>query len=372
MKCIHCESEWNISAKASISYTKCPFCGEDPQEPKERKFFETSREALAAIYKQFGADILLGKLNAYFPDVAPSVSANIKGLVYAVYEKGASKVLKENINASKENKESAVKIAVRNLTEAFILPEMAENIICEFADALGWQIDKSANAASQSYNQHDPKTASAQKAPPQTTQQTLSLKPDSSITKIGDVIPFGGFNWLVLDVKRYNALIISENIIEMRKYDSEAVWESSFLRKYLNSIFISKFFEGDSKRIIQTRNVNNKNLWYDISGGKETTDSVFLLSIEEAEKYFGSCSDYQNKNRSNSIGKEDSNGHFISNKHDSKRIAKYNNVKQGWWLRSPGISGYNTASVSDDGKISVSGIHVYSANGVRPALWLML
>jgi len=33
-----------------------------------------SKYALAAIYKQFGANVLLGKLNSYFSDFIPSVS----------------------------------------------------------------------------------------------------------------------------------------------------------------------------------------------------------------------------------------------------------------------------------------------------------
>ena len=145
MKCINCETEWNAKEEIAKSIIKCPFCGENPLEKKsEPKFYETTKEALAAIYKQFGADVLLGKLNAYLPDLAPSISGNDKGLVYMVYEKGAAKALKENINGSKENMESAVKVAVRNLTEAYINQDIAEKIVYEFTDALGWKIGKPA------------------------------------------------------------------------------------------------------------------------------------------------------------------------------------------------------------------------------------
>jgi hypothetical protein len=40
---------------------------------EENPKFENSKDALAAIMKQFGADVLLGKLNAHFSDFAPSV-----------------------------------------------------------------------------------------------------------------------------------------------------------------------------------------------------------------------------------------------------------------------------------------------------------
>jgi PleD family two-component response regulator len=144
MKCINCGSEWSATGKASVSITNCPFCGENPVVKKEaKKSCETSREALGAIYKQFGADILLGKLNAYIADFAPSLSTANKRLVNSVYEFGASKALKESINGTQEDKERAVKIAIRNMTEAFVAPEMAENIVYEFTNALDWKIEKS-------------------------------------------------------------------------------------------------------------------------------------------------------------------------------------------------------------------------------------
>ncbi|MCL2185822.1 MAG: hypothetical protein FWB86_08240 [Treponema sp.] len=143
MNCINCNSKWETDETISASITKCPFCGENPLVKKEEpRTFETSKDALAAIYKKFGADILLGKLNSYFLDFAPSVNINIRNLVFSVYNSGASKVLKENLNSTQKEKERAVKIALRNMADAFVLPEMAENIIYEFTDALGWKIDK--------------------------------------------------------------------------------------------------------------------------------------------------------------------------------------------------------------------------------------
>jgi len=104
--------------------------------------YDNTKEALAAIYKQFGADVLLGKLNAYLQDFAPSVPENYKKLAYAVHTFGSSDVLKNNLKGSKEDKERAFKIAVRNLTDHFISKKIAEEIILEFSDALGWKIAK--------------------------------------------------------------------------------------------------------------------------------------------------------------------------------------------------------------------------------------
>jgi len=177
VKCINCETEWNAKEKIAKSIIKCPFCGENPVEKKpEPKFYENTKEALIAIYKQFGADVLLGKLNAYLPDFAPSVSSNDKGLVYMVYEKGATKVLKENINGSKEDMESAVKVAVRNLTEAYINQDIAEKIVYEFTEALGWKIRKPAAKGSENKARDTDKKSKPQGTEKQTAVQAVNAE----------------------------------------------------------------------------------------------------------------------------------------------------------------------------------------------------
>ena len=133
--------------------------------------YETTKEALAAIYKQFGADVLLGKINAYLSDFAPSVPENFKRLVYAVHTFGASKVLKDNLNETQENKEAAVKIAVRCLTDAFISRKIAEDVIFEFVDALGWKIERPV------VNPPQPVQPPVQPQPKQVQPQTNQAQP---------------------------------------------------------------------------------------------------------------------------------------------------------------------------------------------------
>jgi len=170
MKCINCESEWNATGKTAASITTCPFCGESPVVKKaEQKSFDNSKQALEAIYKQFGVDILLGKLTAYIADFAPSLSTANKRLVNTVYELGAAKALKENINGSQEDKERAIKIAIRTLTEAFVAPEMAEKIVYEFSNALGWEINKTVNHSIEK-NEHSKKEIETKTSVPKKTK----------------------------------------------------------------------------------------------------------------------------------------------------------------------------------------------------------
>jgi hypothetical protein len=144
--------------------------------------------------------------------------------------------------------------------------------------------------------------------------------------KLGDIIPFGEYHWRVLDVQEGKALIITEDVVEERVYHSESApitWEECDLKKYLNGEFLDKFND-ECKRLIDS--------------------DIFLLSIEEAEKYF---------------------------KEDSNRQAEYKNDVSWWWLRwSDGRSRY-TAGVSYYGNVDTDGGNVDNKyGGVRPALWV--
>jgi len=209
---------------------------------------------------------------------------------------------------------------------------------------------------------------------------------NSTSIKTDDVISFGSYNWRVIDVKRDKALLITENIIEKRKYCNEykATWKTCNLRIYLNSEFLQNFTEEQQNKIEDTLLINKDNPWYGTDGGIGTHDKIFLLSLEEVIKYFGDSG--QLKNRfSNDIDN-------INDQYNSKRIAKHGNDAYWWWLRTPGEDAGSVVGVSYDGIIYVYGYNVSYAmaynpamghqigmiyagennGGVRPALWLHL
>jgi len=196
--------------------------------------------------------------------------------------------------------------------------------------------------------------------------------------KIGDIIPFGNYKWRVLDVQGSEALIITEDVIEVRPYNEEftdVTWETCDLRKYLNSEFLRKFTKEQQGRIVEKRTANPNNMWYGTKGGSDTQDKVFLLSLEDVDKYFGDSGDYLNKRRKkydNGKWIADSDGYGFSNSHDDDRIANYEGKACWWWLRSPGDIIGGAAFVSYVGYVLVNGDHVNDNDlyGVRPALWL--
>jgi len=192
-------------------------------------------------------------------------------------------------------------------------------------------------------------------------------------------IQFGNYKWRVLDVQGDKALLITEDVIENRPYNNQDVdvtWETCDLRKYLNGEFLRKFTEEERREIAETQISNPDNLWYGKPGGMNTVDKIFLLSLEEVDRYFGDSGDYKNKRRKkyeNNRWVAANNGYALSNAHDSDRVAKIGNKTCWWWLRSPGVSSYDAADVLGDGLVYVSGVGVGNdSGGVRPAFWLNL
>jgi hypothetical protein len=207
---------------------------------------------------------------------------------------------------------------------------------------------------------------------------------------VGNSIGFGHYKWRVLDARGGRALLLTEDVIEKRPYNTDVAddvtWEKCTLRRYLNGEFFQSFSSADQARILQTDNINADNRWYGTKGGNNTIDKIFLLSIEEVVKYFGDSGAFAQK-EGNDIEYyywENSKWNIIhkldltkwccySDQYSGARIAKYKNDACWWWLRSLGIHSDDAANVYNDGFLDLSGDNVdRSDGGVRPALWLNL
>lgn len=203
--------------------------------------------------------------------------------------------------------------------------------------------------------------------------------------RTGDLISFGKYEWRVLDIKNDSALIITEDIAELRAYHNQSgdvTWADCELRKYLNSEFLNNFTEEEKSKIISTAIANHNNPWFDTIGGCDTVDKLFLLSIEEVVcKYFGDSSGnlrIPNGKYKYWFTRQDSN--------NEKRVSSYLGHIWWWWLRSPGRKQVKAAYVHGDGNIGIQGNSALKCNlsgvyhpvnndvrgGVRPALWMKI
>ena len=168
--------------------------------------------------------------------------------------------------------------------------------------------------------------------------------------------------WIVLAKDGGKTLLLSRYLLDRVPYNdkSENVsWENCFIRKWLNEEFISKAFNDEENGRIQISNVqNNPNPDYSTPGGNATSDKVFLLSIEECEKYF--------KNNKDRVA-------FPTPYAVKKGAASEEDFGGAdWqWLRSPGKNPKMAAIVQLDGKIHSHGFIVEQDQAAaRPAIWV--
>lgn len=209
------------------------------------------------------------------------------------------------------------------------------------------------------------------------TEKLQSIKPLLlAKAKPGDTVFLGSYEqdnntsngkediaWLVLEVKDGKALVVSKYALDCKQYNTsntDVTWETCTLRKWLNNDFINAAFSSYEKAMIPTVTVSaDKN---STNPGNATQDQVFLLSITEANKYFGSDSARQCKPTDYAFA----NG------------AYFNSVNGNcwWWLRSPGVTQYSAHSaayVHSSGGVYESGSDVdIGTSAVRPAMWISI
>lgn len=206
--------------------------------------------------------------------------------------------------------------------------------------------------------------------------------------KVGETVYFGNYEqdgdedngkekieWIVLDKKKNKVLLISKDILHVIPYNllnTGIEWERCVLRKWLNNDFAKEAFTAKENKKIEKSEIKNKeNKKYHTSGGGDTVDKIFPLSIEEAEKYFkkdekraGKVNEYGIKKIAKSLNKSE-------DELKEKEFSESNNWY--WWLRSPGILKNNAAAVEPDGSVNLNGyIVIQKKIGVRPAIWLKL
>ena len=223
----------------------------------------------------------------------------------------------------------------------------------------------------------------------------LNNADEPQFIKIGDIIEFGGYSWVVLDVRDEALLIITERVIKFMPYhnhyenwDENITWKKSDIRKWLNDDFYNSINESERTRIIETHVINDKSPWsfgrwdgesHGIRGGNDTTDKIFLLSINEVVQYFGDSGALEkgtNENRRDvNMEWPDYGAYFwgIHDQYSEIRIAQnFKGEDSIWWLRSPGNHIRRAALVCAGGYIDLYGVTAYVEYGIRPALWLTI
>ncbi len=202
--------------------------------------------------------------------------------------------------------------------------------------------------------------------------------------KIENVIPFGSFPqetekatplyWQVLATNKNKALLISKNVIKTTWYDEEpwtdyistrwTCWSHSSIHSWLNKKFVQTAFSEEQRKAISITHIPaEQSRFSPMYPGQPCDDFIFLLSIEEAKRYFGDdvsricIATYE--------------GQFHQEDDDERTLEIDDRKASAWWLRNQGATMCTSAFVNDDGSILDLGLDADKyVLGVRPALWL--
>ena len=183
--------------------------------------------------------------------------------------------------------------------------------------------------------------------------------------------------WRVLSNNNGELFLLAEKNLDVQQYhtsQSSVTWEGSTMRSRLNGYgstanianadysgsgnnFIGKAFNSAEQAAIGATLVqNSNNPSFGTSGGNDTMDKIFLLSIAEANDAAYGFTNNGDRRAVNTGYLAAHNGMYAEGAVDF------------WWLRSPGSSNLRAAIVSDSGTIGLAGSDVSSGvYAVRPA-----
>ena len=173
--------------------------------------------------------------------------------------------------------------------------------------------------------------------------------------------------WRVLSVNGNDAFLLADQNLDAKPYNekfTDVTWATCTLRTWLNDAFLNTAFtSAEQVAIKNTTVVNDDNPYYDIEGGENTTDKVYLLSIAEAGN---TAYGFNGEFRTESETREAKNTAY------AKECGAWTSRNGYWWLRSPSYYSRSASSVNNYGYGTDNGTDVDYDNAVRPALHLNL
>lgn len=178
--------------------------------------------------------------------------------------------------------------------------------------------------------------------------------------------------WRILKKEGDTLFIMADQILDCKRYhnrQSAVTWEGSALRSWLNGTFYPMAFDSnEQKTIVQQTVINESNPYTGISGGRNTSDYISLLSLSEATNpEYGFCTDEN-----------------LSSVTRRMRPSNYANIMgttafEGadnmghWWLRSPGGVTSGAAEVFPVGQLNTDSESVTWINiGCVPVMHIRL
>ncbi len=195
---------------------------------------------------------------------------------------------------------------------------------------------------------------------------------------VGDSITFGSYTqdengkapleWLVVSVDEENMILLTKKVIDFMPFDESGsgAWSTSSLRTFLNGDFYNDAFSAEEKAAIGSHtSVSEDNPEYESSAGKDSTDKVFLLNIQEYSSMMAKAGGRQPA-KATAYALKKGCHEYTKEKNKTKIVGSW------FWLRSTGFTGSYNAICYSDGEISYGGQLSGISLGVRPAISIKL
>lgn len=169
--------------------------------------------------------------------------------------------------------------------------------------------------------------------------------------------------WAVLAKEDNKILLITDKVIECKQYsesENKSTWDESSIRTWLNDKFLNEAFTPEEQdKILITYVSADENPRFDVYQGASTQDKIFILSINEAEKYFNSPKERLCEPTDYVLAKRP----YISN------VDGVNSCH--WWLRTHGKFDGSSTYVTSTGYTYEIGDGVTADQYcIRPAMWI--
>ena len=179
--------------------------------------------------------------------------------------------------------------------------------------------------------------------------------------------------WVELKREEGSILLISRFVLDTKPYNEEwkaITWAESSIRHWLNGKRKDDFpqiafSQEEWEQISQSSIFPSGNPSFATDPGTETTDKVFLISIQDAmdARLFTSDEGRRCAPTEHAKKKAWTSDEFIA---DGAPTCL-------WWLRSPGGISSSASDINHDGTVGTIGLNVHSGwVGVRPAIWVKL
>lgn len=163
-------------------------------------------------------------------------------------------------------------------------------------------------------------------------------------TPLSEIVQFAGFDWRILEKQDDKVLLIKDKSISGIPFNTNAgdcLWSTSSMRAWLNGEFLTEnFYEEEQNALIESTLTNSENPYYKgVNAGENTTDRIFLLSVEEVEKY----------------------------------VEQLHETETCWWLRTPGAVAGSMAFVYPNKEVMPYGYDASTTTfSTKPAIWVSL